>query len=83
MLRISAILLAAVGIVAFPWPLAAAFAAIAALFFPPLALIWGVLTDVLYYTPGAYPVPLYTILGLAGFIVAEFVHGFVKARIIT
>lgn len=83
MLRLSATLLALVGIVAFPWPLAASFVMIAALFVPPLALIAGVLIDVLYFVPGAFPAPLFTMLGLAAFIVAEFVHGFVKARIIT
>ena len=83
MLRLSATLLALAGIVAFPWPLAASFVMIAALFAPSLALIAGVAMDILYYVPGAYPVPLFTLLGLAGFIVAHFVHGFVKARIIT
>lgn len=83
MLRLSATLLALVGMVAFPWPLAASFVMIAALFAPPLALVAGVVADVLYYVPGAFPVPLFTLLGLLGFIVAQFVHGFVKARIIT
>lgn len=80
-IRLSSIALALIGLVAFPWPLAASFAFIAALFVPPFALLFGVLTDVLYFVPGAYPVPLATLLGLVGFMVAEVVHGFVKTRI--
>lgn len=81
LLRISSLLLAAIGIVAFPWPLTVFFVCIAALVVPPLALLFGVLFDILYYVPGAFPVPLYTILGLVGFIIALLVHSFVKARI--
>ena len=81
MLRISALILAAVGTVAFPWPLTAAFVVVAALFVPPVMLLTGVLMDMLYYVPGAYPVPLYTLLGLVGFIIVEIVHSFMKARI--
>ncbi|HYF29386.1 MAG TPA: hypothetical protein VEA36_03420, partial [Candidatus Paceibacterota bacterium] len=62
---------------------AAAFALIAALFTPPVALLFGVLVDLIYFVPGAYPVPLGTILGLAGFMLAELVHGFVKTRIMS
>lgn len=80
-MRISALILTAVGVVAFPWPLTVAFAVIASLFVPPVILLAGVLMDILYYVPGAYPVPLYTILGLVGFIIAEIVHSFMKARI--
>lgn len=83
MLRLTALILAIIGIFAFPWPLAAAFVVIASLFVPPVALIAGVLFDTLYYVPGAYMVPLYTILGLIAFIICEAVHGFAKARIIT
>lgn len=81
MLRITALLLAAIGIIAFPWQLTMVFVTIAALFIPPIMLLFGVLMDILYYVPGAYPVPLYTILGLVGFIIAEIVHSFMKARI--
>ncbi|MEK7511201.1 MAG: hypothetical protein AAB582_03120 [Patescibacteria group bacterium] len=81
LVRASTILLALVGVVAFPWPLTVVFVFIAALFLPPLALLCGVLYDILYFVPGAYPFPLATLLGLAGFLVAEVVHGFVKTRI--
>jgi hypothetical protein len=81
MIRIPALILAAIGTVAFPWPLTAVFVMIAALFVPPVMILFGVLMDILYYVPGAYPVPLYTILGLVGFIIAEIVHSFMKARI--
>lgn len=81
MVRIAALILSAIGIVAFPWPLTVVFVGVAALFVPPVMLLAGVLMDILYYVPGAYPVPLYTILGLVGFIIAEIVHSFMKARI--
>ena len=81
MTRLAALILSAIGVVAFPWPLTAAFVTIAAVFVPPVMLLCGVLMDILYYVPGAYPVPLYTILGLVGFIIAEIVHSFMKARI--
>lgn len=81
MTRALALLFAAIGVIAFPWPLTAAFVVVSALFVPPVILLAGVLVDILYYVPGAYPVPLYTILGLIGFIIAEIVHSFMKARI--
>lgn len=81
LLRVSSLLLAAIGIVAFPWPLTLFFICIAALFVPQLALLFGVLIDILYFVPGAFPVPLFTVLGLIGFVLALLVHSVVKARI--
>lgn len=81
MLRTVFLLLAAISTVAFPAAVTAVLVVCAALFVPSAMLLAGVLMDILYYVPGAYPVPLYTILGLVGFIIAEIVHSFMKARI--
>ena len=81
MLRIASCALAVIGVLAFPWPLTLVFAGVAALFIPPLALLFGVLVDILYFVPGAYPVPLGTLLGLTGFLIALMVQGFMKTRI--
>jgi len=83
LLRISSLILALVGIFSFPWALALSFAFIASLFTPPLALLFGVLMDVLYFVPGAYPIPLFTLIGLAGFLIALSVQSFVKTRIMS
>lgn len=74
--------LALIAIVSYPYPFGILFAAISALFIPPLALLYGVLFDVLYFVPGASAAPLGTVLGLIGWGMAVVMHDFVKTRII-
>ena len=58
------------------------FIALAAAVFSPLfPLAAGVMLDALYFSPGSYPVPLYSLLGGAATIAAYFVHRFVEASI--
>lgn len=66
----------------FPFPATLVLAALASLYLPPIALLVGILTDLLYYTPGAATWPIATILGLFISLAALLVRRFLKARII-
>jgi hypothetical protein len=66
----------------FPFPATLVLAACASVFFPPIALAVGLLTDLLYYTPTASMVPVATLAGLLISIMVVFVRRFLKARII-
>lgn len=80
MMKILAILLAVLSPLLFPAVLATLLVFFAAIVLPPLGLLAGVLTDALYYTPGA-PFPYATLIG-AGISVAGYaVHQFIKTRI--
>jgi len=62
-----------------PWPYAVALAVAAASFMPPVALIVGILFEVLY---GTGAVPYAFIIGIAATALMYGVRSFVKARII-
>ncbi len=64
-----------------PWYLAILLAAFAAGFVPPIAIVVGLIFDLLYY-PGN-GLPYFTILGVLGAAIAFFVHRFVKTRIMS
>lgn len=66
----------------FPWPLAAALAAISALSVPLLPLAAGIFFDTLYYTPQTGALPLFALWGAVLTILAFFVRGRLNASII-
>ena len=78
-IRIALCILAVLSPFFFPWPYALVIGFVAALFFPPIALIVGVLIDALYF--GGSGLPLFTLYGIIGAAMAYFVHQFVKTRI--
>jgi hypothetical protein len=80
MMRAAAIVLAAVSVFAFPWPLAAVLIFIASLYLPAVGISLGILYDVLYYAHGA-GWPWGTILGALGSIAAYFLAGFLRSRV--
>ena len=72
-----------VGLIAplvFPAALALVLVAGASLFFPPVALIAGILTDATYRT-SAVAIPYASILGLFFMLMGYTVHWFVRTRI--
>jgi hypothetical protein len=64
----------------FPWPFAFFIACAVSLFVPPIALVWGALTEFLYFS--GVGVPYFLITGIVVSVVTYFVHQFVKTRII-
>ena len=83
MMRILLCALALVSPFLFPWPVTVALVFIIALLVPPISFFAGLLTDAAYYASGNGALPLATLLGALGFIVAVFVHRFIKTRIIS
>ena len=63
----------------FPMTLALSFAA--GMYAPLVPFFIGVMTDLLYYTPGAYAWPLASSIGLVLTGVVFMVRRFLKARI--
>ena len=80
MMRAVSIIAAIVSPFMFPAPLAIAVVAVAAFFAPFMAVAIGLLYDLLYLPTGA--VPMGTIIGIIGTIVALLVRRFVETRII-
>lgn len=81
MMRLVLIVLGFLSLFFFPWPFTLVLAFLAAFYVPPLGLLFGVLSDVLYFASGASFYPLGTLLGIVGFLLALVVHDFVKTRI--
>ncbi|KND52048.1 MAG: hypothetical protein ABA06_02170 [Parcubacteria bacterium C7867-001] len=79
MMRASLIFLALLSPFIFPSPLSGALSFAAALVYPPVALVVGLIADALYYPGSGYP--LATLIGVAIALVAFFMRGFAKARI--
>lgn len=73
-------LVAIISPILFPWLLATFIGIIAALFVPPIAIMLGIMFDLLYYTGG---VPYFSIAGLVVAGIAFVVHRFIKTRIIS
>lgn len=73
--------LALLGPFLFPWPLTAALAVLAAVYFPIAPLAVGLLTDALYYAHGAAALPWWSVLGLIATLVAYSVRSFFEASI--
>lgn len=68
----------------FPYPLTALLSFVASLYLPGVALLVGILVDLLYYVPEAAPygLPAASLFGLFLSLVALVVRRFVRARII-
>ncbi len=81
MMRFVLIALAVLSPFLFPYPVTLALSFVASLFYPPLALVVGILTDLLYYVPSVAPLPLAVLTGLALSIAAFFMQRFLKTRI--
>lgn len=75
---IRAILIAAPlpALLMFPAPFFMLLAVVASIAFPPAGILYGILADALYFTPGTAAVPSGIIYGtaatLAGFLIARF-----------
>jgi hypothetical protein len=80
MIRAVLIAFAFLSVLWFPYPLTLALSFLAACFFPPTALLVGILADLLYWTGG---LPTATLAGLLLSGIAFFVQRFIKARIIS
>ena len=63
----------------FPWPLTLGLSFLAGLIFPPIALIVGILTDVLYHPGSGWPIG--TSWGLILALIAYVVRHVMKTRI--
>jgi hypothetical protein len=81
MIRAILLVAAFVSIFLFPYPATFILSFIASLFFPPAALIAGIITDLVYFVPGAYAFPLGIVLGALLSLIAFFVRRFAKTRI--
>ncbi len=79
MMRAVLIGLSVVSLFVFPWPLTLVLGFVTSLLVPPVAFVLGVAAELLY---GAHGVPYAVIVGAVLSVVAFFVRGFVKARII-
>ena len=66
----------------FPYPFTVLLSFGAALIFPPLGVVIGVLVDVLYFAPGVSAWPHAVLIGLLVSLIALVVRRFVRTRII-
>lgn len=80
MIRNAFFVLAFLGLFAFPWPYAAFLAFLFALYVPPAALAFGLLSDALYYAHGT-GLPTATLYGVVGSIIAFLAHRFIRSRV--
>lgn len=74
-------ILAVLSVFFFPWPCTVAIALVGGYFFPPIALIAGVLLDVVYST--GHTIPYFSIFGILATFILFFVQQFVKTRIMS
>ncbi|MCI0597608.1 hypothetical protein L0Y34_00825 [Candidatus Parcubacteria bacterium] len=65
----------------FPYPMTLILSFAASFFFPPVAFVVGLLSDLVYFVPGAYPVPLGVSLGLGLSLLAFVMRNVVRTRI--
>ncbi len=77
MIRYAIPSLAVFGVFFFPWIYTLLLALVASYLFPVAALLIGILYDVVYYVPGAYPVPA-SVIGAAISIFMLFARRFVS-----
>lgn len=78
--KIALPLLAIVGVFTLPWKLTLLLSALAALYFPPTALLIGILADILYY-PGT-GLPTASLYGAGIALAAAGVRWFAETRIL-
>lgn len=78
MIRIAIIFLALVAPFVLPWGLALAIGCIAAIFFPPVAIILGTLFEVLY---GYGSIPYAFLTGIGVFAVSYWIRSFLQTRV--
>lgn len=82
MIRIVFIFFAFLSPFFFPFPATLILAFCASIFLPPVGILVGLLTDVLYYTPAVSTLPIATLAGAGISVIAFFVRRFLKTRII-
>ncbi|MEJ0053329.1 MAG: hypothetical protein WDN10_01185 [bacterium] len=82
MMRAASIAFAFIAALWFPWPLAILGMCLAAAYEPLAALAVGLFADALYFTHGAYPFPLMTLVGAGAALGAVLVRKFFETRII-
>ena len=76
------VLIAFVGVVSFPWPLAAAIALVGSFTVPFLPLAAGIFAEALYHAPHAAVLPYATFLGAVATVLALAVRSQLKTGII-
>jgi hypothetical protein len=82
MMRIASIVLAGISVLWFPWGITILCMCLVAGYEPLAAVGVGLFADTLYYTHGAYPFPLMTLVGVVAAVAAVLVRKFFEARII-
>lgn len=82
MMRAMPTILALIALFVFPWQVSMVALFVAALFMPAAGIALGVIADIVYYVPGAFFVPYFTLFGAGATIASVLVHRFVKTRII-
>ena len=65
----------------FPYPLSALLILASAIMLPVSGIVLGVAADVLYFSPGAAFMPLWSLGGIFATVLALLVQRFVKTRI--
>lgn len=63
-----------VSVIFFPWIFSVLLTLAVSFLEPLIPLAVGLFADTLYYSPSAYVVPLYTLLGAAATLIALFVR---------
>jgi hypothetical protein len=81
MIPVAVLLLALVGVIAFPWPYALFLAIVASLYVPLAGLALGIISDALYYTHAASLIPWGTLVGGIVTVLAYLARRFMKARV--
>ncbi len=81
MIRAMTSLIPLISLFIFPWQVALVAIFAASLMVPPAGLAFGLIADLVYYSPGVAFVPYFTLFGIFSFVLSLLVHRFVKTRI--
>ena len=81
MIRILLPLVAFLSLFFFPYPLSALLILASAILLPVSGIAIGIAADILYFSPGAAFMPLWSLGGILATILALLVQRFVKTRI--
>ncbi len=79
--RVAIVILAALGVLWFPWPLTLLLIVASGIAFPISALVLGLAVDVLYHPFSLSVVPYGVLVGIAAYVFGTLVRRFVASRI--
>lgn len=79
--RVAIVILAALGVLWFPWPLTLVLIIASGMVFPLSALVLGLTVDMLYHPFSFTVVPYGVLVGVAAYVGGTFVRRFVASRI--